>query len=128
MSGLARTLGVSRRTLESRFRAETGVPLGRAILLERIALAKHLLGTTAMTHDAIADACGFCDASHMGRAFRRLSGAKPSDFRKSGTNETAGKPDCRAWFLPSGVNAGVADYQNTQTTWKTQFIDGMDGD
>ena len=128
VSGLARTLGVSRRTLESRFRAETGVPLGRAILLERIALAKHLLGTTAMTHEAIADACGFCDASHMGRAFRRLAGAKPSDFRKSGTNETAGKPDCRAWFLPSGVNAGVADYQNTQTTWKTQFIDGMDGD
>lgn len=85
VSGLARTLGVSRRTLESRFRAETGVPLGRAILLERIALAKHLLGTTAMTHEAIADACGFCDASHMGRAFRRLSGAKPSDFRKRRT-------------------------------------------
>ena len=95
VSGLARTLGVSRRTLESRFRAETGVPLGRAILLERIALAKHLLGTTAMTHDAIADACGFCDASHMGRAFRRLAGVKPSDFRKSGRAKRPTRRDAR---------------------------------
>ena len=78
---LAKSLGVSRRTLELRFRAETGVPLGEAILNERLARAKDLLRTTSLPCEEIAAACGICDASHLAHLFRRKFGASPSSFR-----------------------------------------------
>lgn len=82
VAALLDELGVSRRTLELRFRAETGTTPGRAIAEERLRRARELLGTTAMTQDAVAAACGFCDASHMGHHFRRRFGAPPSAFRR----------------------------------------------
>ena len=78
---LAKSLGVSRRTLEHRFRAETGVPLGEAILDERLARAKDLLRTTSLSCEAISAACGVCDANHLAHLFRRKFGASPSSFR-----------------------------------------------
>ena len=81
VAALARELGVSRRTLELRFRAETGVPLGEAILGERLARAQDLLRTTSLPCEQIAAACGICDASHLAHLFRRKLGASPTDFR-----------------------------------------------
>ena len=81
VSELARSLGVSRRTLELRFRAETGVPIGEAILNERLARAKDLLRTTSLPCERIAAACGIYDANHLGHLFRRKFGASPSSFR-----------------------------------------------
>ena len=78
---LAKSLGVSRRTLELRFRAETGVPIGEAILNERLARAKDLLRTTSLSCERIAAACGIYDANHLGHLFRRKFGASPSAFR-----------------------------------------------
>ena len=83
VSGLARFLGVSRRTLEQRFRAETGVPIGAAILNERLARAKDLLRTTSLSCEQIAAACGIYDANHLGHLFRRKFGASPSAFRSN---------------------------------------------
>ncbi|MBQ9726000.1 MAG: helix-turn-helix domain-containing protein, partial [Kiritimatiellae bacterium] len=82
VAALAKALGVSRRTLELRFRAEAGVPIGEAILGERLARAKDLLRTTTLPCDEIAAACGFGDASHLAHLFRRKFGASPSSFRK----------------------------------------------
>ena len=73
--------GVSRRTLELRFRAETGTTPGRAISEAKLARARDLLRTSSLTQEEIAAACGFCDASHMGHLFRRRFGAPPSAFR-----------------------------------------------
>ena len=81
VSELAKSLGVSRRTLELRFRAETGVPIGEAILNERLARAKDLLRTTSLPCERIAAACGIYDANHLGHLFRRKFGASPSAFR-----------------------------------------------
>jgi len=81
VSELAKSLGVSRRTLELRFRAETGVPIGEAILNERLARAKDLLRTTSLSCERIAAACGIYDANHLGHLFRRRFGASPSSFR-----------------------------------------------
>ena len=78
---LARELGVSRRTLETRFRAGTGTPPGAAMLRARLDRARGLLRATDLTQEAVADACGFCDAGHMSRLFRRRFGAPPSAFR-----------------------------------------------
>ena len=82
VAALLDELDVSRRTLELRFRAETGTTPGRAIAEERLRRARELLRTTAMTQDEVAAACGFCDASHMGHHFRRRFGAPPSAFRR----------------------------------------------
>ena len=43
--------------------------------------AQTLLATTALSQEQIALACGFCDASHLGAAFRRHVGRPPSAFR-----------------------------------------------
>ena len=84
VSDLARELGVSRRTLETRFRAETGRSVGAAVLDARLARAKDLLRTTTLPHEAVAAAVGICSASHMASLFRRRLGARPSDFRGGG--------------------------------------------
>ena len=81
VGALAKELGVSRRTLETRFKAATGGTVRAAILDRRIARAKELLRTGGNTLDDIAAACGFCDASHLGLVFRRRVGSPPSRFR-----------------------------------------------
>ena len=83
VAGLLAGLGVSRRTLELRFRAETGTTPGRAIAETKLRRARDLLRTSSLTQEEIAAACGFCDASHMGHLFRIHFGAAPSSFRPS---------------------------------------------
>ena len=90
VSDLARLLNVSRRTLETRYRALTGMSVNQDILSRRIELAKRLLAETDRRQEDIALACGFCDASHLGALFRQREGVPPSAFRASfshrGTN------------------------------------------
>ena len=81
VADLARDLHVSRRTLETRFRAATGRSPGDEIIEQRIRRAKALLAQTRMSQSQIAAACGFTDASHMNVVFRRRCGALPSAFR-----------------------------------------------
>ena len=83
VAGLLAGLGVSRRTLELRFRAETGTTPGRAIAETKLRRARDLLRTSSLAQEEIAAACGFCDASHMGHLFRIHFGAAPSSFRPS---------------------------------------------
>ena len=81
VASLAKAHGVSGRTLELRFRAETGGTVADALLDTRLARARDLLRTTPFPQERIAAECGFCDASHLSRAFRRRLGALPSAFR-----------------------------------------------
>ena len=81
VAALLERLGVSRRTLELRFRAETGTTPGRAVAEEKLRRAADALRTTSLSQEKVAAACGFCDASHMGKLFRRRFGAPPSAFR-----------------------------------------------
>ena len=78
---LASELGVSRRTLETRFKTATGATVRAAILARRVARAKELLRAGGGTLEEIAESCGFCDASHLGLVFRRRFGAPPGRFR-----------------------------------------------
>lgn len=81
VSDLAKALNVSRRTLETHYRAVTGSSINADILARRIDKAKHLLADTAQRQEDIAVSCGFCDASHLGAIFRRHEGKPPSAFR-----------------------------------------------
>ncbi|MBO7688200.1 MAG: substrate-binding domain-containing protein [Kiritimatiellae bacterium] len=83
VADLVASLGVSRRTLETRFRAATGRSLNAEITDMRIRRAKTMLAKSSMPQAAIATACGFCDASHLNVIFRRHCGAPPSAFREN---------------------------------------------
>jgi len=72
---------VSRRTLETHFRAMTGTTIAEEVMRLRIEHAKRLLATTDDSQERIATACGFYNASHLGTVFRHRCGAPPSAFR-----------------------------------------------
>ena len=76
-------LNVSRRTLETRFKAATGHTIHKDLLSIRINHAKILLRNSQLSQERIAESCGFHDASHLNIAFRRILGVKPSAFRTS---------------------------------------------
>jgi transcriptional regulator GlxA family with amidase domain len=76
-------LGVSRRTLERRFREALRLTPLEADRLIRVEQAKHLLRTTRRTATQIAAETGFCDLPHMIRVFRTAEGATPDAVRKA---------------------------------------------
>lgn len=83
ITDLAAQVGVSRRTLEQRFRTH----LGRSPLAEinrlRMEHAKHLLQTTKERVAEIGVACGFADPGQFSRDFRRIVGLTPSQWRRA---------------------------------------------
>lgn len=83
VSDLLPHLHVSRRTLETRFKAATGHTIHQDLLSLRVNHAKSLLKTNQLSQDQIAESCGFHDASHLNITFRRILGVKPSAFRMS---------------------------------------------
>ena len=64
------------------FASHFGLPPARFILRRRIERAKRRLWETNDTLEAIAAALGFADAFHLSKAFKRVTGISPSDFRR----------------------------------------------
>ncbi|RMH51102.1 MAG: GlxA family transcriptional regulator [Alphaproteobacteria bacterium] len=81
---LADGLQVGRRRLERHFRAALGLTPAEAALRIRLRQAQHLLRTTPRSVSAIAAETGFCDASHLIRAFRARLGTTPAEWRRRG--------------------------------------------
>ena len=61
------------------FRSETGITMTDYINIQRIALAKSLIGK-GMNATEVYSLCGFNDYSSFYRAFKKLSGKSPSEF------------------------------------------------
>ena len=59
-----------------------GHSIGREILNQRLARAKHLLKDRTIPLNAIARTCGFCNASYFTNTFRRETGLTPKNWRK----------------------------------------------
>jgi transcriptional regulator GlxA family with amidase domain len=79
---LAQRLEVSRRKLERHFADALGLSpheVGRRV---RLAQARHLLRGSRRTVGEIAAETGFCDASHLIRAFRAETGRTPEEWRR----------------------------------------------
>lgn len=71
-----------KRTLDRRFRRATGyAPLAYVQAL-RIEEAKQMLETSDASIEAISLDVGYEDVPHFRRLFRRLTGMRPSDYRK----------------------------------------------
>ncbi len=77
---LARTHGMSVRTIQRRFVAETGMGYSRWLLRTRLVESIRLL-EQGRPIGWIATRVGFADATAYARAFRRAHGHKPSEIR-----------------------------------------------
>lgn len=79
---LAAYAGVSRRTLEQRFRRVTGRTLHVAIMRRRISEAKRLLKAGKGTVGQVAQAAGYSSVHYFTTAFKREVGETPGGYRK----------------------------------------------
>jgi AraC-like DNA-binding protein len=77
---LAAAHNVAPRTVHRAF-AATGHTVGGMVRSQRIAAARADLVNTTSSIAAIAHRWGFCDASHLGREFRREFSMSPGDYR-----------------------------------------------
>ena len=80
LADVAQAAQVSPNYLTSLFRAETGTPLGRFILGERIALAQRRLREAGATVKAVALELEFADPFTFSRAFKRVTGRTPKSW------------------------------------------------
>ncbi len=77
----AKACGMSRTTLNRLFRQATGISFGRFRRSAHLAHAAHLLLTTDLSTDRIAEDAGFSDGSHLHRSFLKHYGRTPGEYR-----------------------------------------------
>lgn len=104
VSDVVEAVGVSRRTLEIRFRQALGSTIHREIDATRVNRARALLRETDLSVKQVARNCGFSSSARLSVVFRAHTGLSPTDWRKQtragGSNRTcpehrAGKRDSR---------------------------------
>lgn len=79
---LAASFGQSRTAFSHRFRRLTGQTPAACLVQLRLAEARHRLATSDETLEAVASACGFADANHLCKVFRRELHLTPGMFRQ----------------------------------------------
>ena len=82
IDSLAKSLRISRRLLELRFRELEGTTIGKAIAERRLEEATRQIRATKHTIVRIAEDCGFSDAKHLTHRFKEKFGVSPLHFRK----------------------------------------------
>ena len=80
VNDLAVAHNVAPRTVHRAF-AASGDTMGSVVRAHRLAAARNDLVHTTASVAAIAHRWGFCDASHLGREFRREFSVSPGDYR-----------------------------------------------
>jgi transcriptional regulator GlxA family with amidase domain len=113
---LACKLDLSPRQLERLFKAETGASPQAFAKQVRLRTAAWLLTSSDRTVADIASSCGFSDASHLGREFRKQFGVPPATYREKGSQpadvslpddeaSTIAAPETNSAY-PSGAGPG----------------------
>src|SRR5688572_14219938 len=82
VADLASQVNIYERKLELGFRHLFGMTVHQYILQKRIERAMDYLKTDRYNIKETAYACGFNDISVFNRAFKRITGASPSNWRK----------------------------------------------
>ncbi|HCY52043.1 MAG TPA: hypothetical protein DHU65_04990 [Clostridiales bacterium] len=83
ISRLAENFGMSEAHFIRSFKSYNGVTPRAYALMCRIEHAKMLLSSTDMRIGYIAEACGFSDALYFSRAFKKITGSSPRDYRRN---------------------------------------------
>jgi transcriptional regulator GlxA family with amidase domain len=79
---LAEQAALSERQLTRLFAKETQTTPARFVERVRVEAARDLLEASGSSVDAVAEACGFGSAETMRRAFRRVLGVGPGEYRQ----------------------------------------------
>ncbi len=90
LDDIASRAGMSTRTLNRRFREQTGTTPLQWLLRARIRRAQHLLETTAHPVDRIAAQVGFGSPTAFRDRFRRVAGTSPRAYRRAFGQEPSG--------------------------------------
>jgi transcriptional regulator GlxA family with amidase domain len=80
---LASHAGMSRRTFTRRFRQEVGMSPGQWLTQQRIAMARHLLETSDLPVDRVADTAGFGTAASLRQHLHAALGVSPHAYRRT---------------------------------------------
>lgn len=80
---LAAERGMSRSAYSHFFRAHTGQSPAHFMTEVRVQQAERLLTTTRLTLERVARECGFANANHFGKVFRRFRQQSPHSYRQS---------------------------------------------
>lgn len=99
---VAEALGISRRTLERRFRAVLGDSVLGEIRRLRIEKAKHLIAETDLKLSVVAQQCGIHGLARLTAVFKQVTGYAPSVFRR-----LAGDRRIERMGVPTAYDAGV---------------------
>lgn len=87
---LARRAGVSRRTLELRFRKAFGRGPAQELRARKLELARRLLAETDLPVAEVAARCGGGSVQAFTTLFRRAAGCPPAEFRRAAVTAGAG--------------------------------------
>lgn len=82
VTAMTRLSGLSERSFKRRFVRATGMSPLEYVHSLRLEETKHMLETTDLPIEAIANQVGYEDASFFGRLFRREVGLTPAQYRK----------------------------------------------
>ena len=83
ISELAKSVGYSRRTLETGFRRNYGLSLGNYLFRRRMARAAVTLRLARLTITELAMLLNYCSAANFTRAFHRYYGLTPDAYRRA---------------------------------------------
>ena len=82
VEALAGRMSMSPRNFARFFLTETGITPGKFVEMARIDAARHYLGRSKLSIEAVADKSGFGDQERMRRAFIRQLGVNPQSYRE----------------------------------------------
>lgn len=82
LDSLAQAVGVSRSVLAERFGELVGVPPMQYLARWRMQLCANLLATTTLALAEIAERVGYGSEAALSRAYKRLVGVAPADWRR----------------------------------------------
>lgn len=83
VNSLARYFSVSREHLSRHISLHTGKTVSEHLLRRRIQLIATYLVQSDLSVTAIAEQCGYHDASHLARQFRQVIGMSPKAYRQA---------------------------------------------
>jgi len=89
---IAKSCGISRRSLEQQFLQTLGRSPAAELRRLRLERAQRLLSQTNLSIETIATASGFNHAEVMTRLFQRETGGSPSEFRRQSRLSRQGQP------------------------------------